>query len=94
MGNNLVVSKASGEKGVIFERSETIIVGRSGTEMLTNEAGDVTSHLQGMFSGTITLLGARIKPVYVFDGRPPNPKGQELAKQYFMLIFHSLFSVF
>ncbi|KAG6397709.1 hypothetical protein SASPL_143879 [Salvia splendens] len=41
-----------------------IVVGRSGTEMLTNEAGDVTSHLQGMFSRTIRLLEAGIKPVY------------------------------
>eukprot|EP00257_Ricinus_communis_P013019 XP_015570365.1 flap endonuclease 1 [Ricinus communis] len=36
-----------------------IVVGRSGTEMLTNEAGEVTSHLQGMFSRTIRLLAKR-----------------------------------
>ncbi|XP_047974482.1 flap endonuclease 1 [Salvia hispanica] len=59
-----------------------IVVGRSGTEMLTNEAGDVTSHLQGMFSRTIRLLEAGIKPVYVFDGQPPDLKKQELAKRY------------
>lgn len=40
-----------------------IVVGRSGTEMLTNEAGEVTSHLQGMFSRTIRLLEAGLKPV-------------------------------
>ncbi|KAG4997365.1 hypothetical protein JHK82_028140 [Glycine max] len=59
-----------------------IVVGRSGTEMLTNEAGEVTSHLQGMFSRTIRLLEAGIKPVYVFDGKPPDLKKQELAKRY------------
>lgn len=59
-----------------------IVVGRSGTEMLTNEAGDVTSHLQGMFSRTIRLLEAGIKPIYVFDGQPPDLKKQELAKRY------------
>ncbi|GLT38577.1 hypothetical protein SLA2020_128190 [Shorea laevis] len=59
-----------------------IVVGRSGTEMLTNEAGDVTSHLQGMFTRTIRLLEAGIKPVYVFDGQPPDLKKQELAKRY------------
>ncbi|CAN7045653.1 unnamed protein product [Brassica rapa subsp. trilocularis] len=32
--------------------------------MLTNEAGEVTSHLQGMFNGTVRLLEAGIKPVY------------------------------
>ncbi|KAH0850859.1 hypothetical protein HID58_095176, partial [Brassica napus] len=41
-----------------------IVVGRTGTEMLTNEAGEVTSHLQGMFNGTVRLLEAGIKPVY------------------------------
>ncbi|XP_031403228.1 flap endonuclease 1 isoform X3 [Punica granatum] len=59
-----------------------IVVGRSGTEMLTNEAGEVTSHLQGMFSRTIRLLEAGIKPVYVFDGKPPEMKKQELAKRF------------
>ncbi|KAL9229479.1 hypothetical protein vseg_004941 [Gypsophila vaccaria] len=59
-----------------------IVVGRTGTEMLTNEAGEVTSHLQGMFSRTIRLLEAGIKPVYVFDGKPPDLKKEELAKRY------------
>ncbi|KAK2634667.1 hypothetical protein Ddye_029459 [Dipteronia dyeriana] len=59
-----------------------IVVGRAGTEMLTNEAGEVTSHLQGMFSRTIRLLEAGMKPVYVFDGKPPDLKKQELAKRY------------
>ncbi|GMN23164.1 hypothetical protein TIFTF001_000013 [Ficus carica] len=59
-----------------------IVVGRSGTEMLTNEAGEVTSHLQGMFSRTIRLLEAGIKPLYVFDGKPPELKKEELAKRY------------
>ncbi|CAM8940073.1 hypothetical protein QQ045_000989 [Rhodiola kirilowii] len=59
-----------------------IVVGRTGAEMLTNEAGEVTSHLQGMFNRTIRLLEAGIKPVYVFDGQPPDLKKQELAKRY------------
>lgn len=59
-----------------------IVVGRIGTEMLTNEAGEVTSHLQGMFTRTIRLLEAGMKPVYVFDGKPPDLKKQELAKRY------------
>ncbi|KAB2063033.1 hypothetical protein ERO13_A10G176900v2 [Gossypium hirsutum] len=59
-----------------------IVVGRMGTEMLTNEAGEVTSHLQGMFTRTIRLLEAGLKPVYVFDGQPPDLKKQELAKRY------------
>lgn len=59
-----------------------IVVGRTGMETLTNEAGEVTSHLQGMFNRTIRLLEAGIKPVYVFDGAPPELKKQELAKRF------------
>ncbi|XP_028108725.1 flap endonuclease 1-like isoform X3 [Camellia sinensis] len=59
-----------------------IVVGRNGTEMLTNESGEVTSHLQGMFARTIRLLEAGLKPVYVFDGKPPHLKKQELAKRH------------
>ncbi|KAM0843553.1 hypothetical protein ACQ4PT_057595 [Festuca glaucescens] len=59
-----------------------IVVGRTGAEMLTNEAGDITSHVLGMFNRTIRLLEAGIKPVYVFDGKPPEMKGGELAKRY------------
>ncbi|KAB2034671.1 hypothetical protein ES319_D04G101900v1 [Gossypium barbadense] len=40
-----------------------IVVDHMGTEMLTNEAGEVTSHLQGMFTRTIRLLKAGLKPV-------------------------------
>ncbi|CAN6469607.1 unnamed protein product [Victoria cruziana] len=59
-----------------------IVVGRTGTETLTNEAGDVTSHLQGMFWRTIRLLEAGLKPIYVFDGTPPYLKKQELVKRF------------
>ena len=49
--------------------------------MLTNEAGDVTSHIQGMFNRTIKMMTSGIRPVYVFDGKPPQLKGGELAKR-------------
>jgi flap endonuclease-1 len=48
---------------------------------LTNEAGEVTSHIQGMFNRTIKMMEAGIKPCYVFDGKPPNLKSGELAKR-------------
>ncbi|KAG4166165.1 hypothetical protein ERO13_A13G114100v2 [Gossypium hirsutum] len=59
-----------------------IVVGRRGTEMLTNEAGEVTSHLQGMFTRTIRLLEAGMEPIYVFDGHPPDLKKKVLVKRY------------
>ncbi len=48
---------------------------------LMNEAGEVTSHLQGMWYRTLKFLDAGIKPVYVFDGKPPTLKSGELAKR-------------
>lgn len=35
----------------------------------------------GMFYRTIRLMEHGVKPVYVFDGKPPNLKGGELAKR-------------
>jgi len=41
----------------------------------------VTSHLQGMFSRTIRMLQHGLKPVYVFDGAPPEMKTKVLASR-------------
>mmetsp|Transcript_11014 Transcript_11014/g.22778 ORF Transcript_11014/g.22778 Transcript_11014/m.22778 type:complete len:396 (+) Transcript_11014:20-1207(+) len=45
---------------------------------LTNEEGQVTSHIVGMLTRSIRLMEAGIKPVYVFDGKPPELKLREL----------------
>jgi len=60
-----------------------LIAIRHGAEaqQLTNEAGDVTSHLTGMFYRTLRLLELGIKPVFVFDGKPPDLKKGEVAKR-------------
>jgi len=48
---------------------------------LTNEAGEVTSHIIGMLTRTIKLMENGIKPVYVFDGKPPELKLLELEQR-------------
>lgn len=58
-----------------------ISVRQSDGQQLTNEAGETTSHLSGMFYRTIRLVENGIKPVYVFDGKPPVLKGGELEKR-------------
>lgn len=45
---------------------------------LTNEEGQVTSHIIGMLTRTLKLMENGIKPVYVFDGKPPELKLAEL----------------
>jgi len=41
----------------------------------------VTSHLSGLFYRNINLLLEGIKPIYVFDGKPPELKKQEIEKR-------------
>lgn len=59
-----------------------VVVGRVGDQLLTNEAGEVTSHLQGMFFRTAKMLEAGIRPAYVFDGKPPQLKQDQLAQRF------------
>ena len=49
--------------------------------MLTNDDGDPTSHIQGMFNRTIRFMTEGVKPVFVFDGKPPTFKSGELLKR-------------
>jgi len=58
-----------------------IAVRQQDGNVLTNESGDVTSHLMGIFYRTIRMIDNGIKPVYVFDGKPPDMKSGELAKR-------------
>ncbi|EPY20604.1 flap endonuclease-1 [Strigomonas culicis] len=48
---------------------------------LTNEAGEVTSHLNGLFTRTLRMVDEGIKPIYVFDGKPPKLKEGELESR-------------
>lgn len=57
-----------------------IIRQRDGTPLM-DSTGKITSHLSGLFYRTINLLEAGIKPVYVFDGKPPELKHVEIAKR-------------
>lgn len=48
---------------------------------LTNENGEVTSHLNGLFARTIRMVEEGMKPIYVFDGAPPEMKQILLAER-------------
>ena len=50
-------------------------------QLLMNEEGEITSHIQGFFTRCARLLENGIKPVFVFDGKPPTLKGGELARR-------------
>ena len=45
---------------------------------LTDTRGRVTSHITGLLYRNINFLSLGIKPVYVFDGKPPSLKSAEI----------------
>ncbi|KAI6014825.1 PIN domain-like protein [Pisolithus microcarpus] len=58
-----------------------IAVRQKDGELLTNDAGETTSHLMGFFYRTIRIAENGIKPAYIFDGRPPELKAGVLSKR-------------
>jgi flap endonuclease-1 len=51
-----------------------------GTPLMDSQ-GRITSHLSGLFYRTINLVENGIKPVYIFDGKPPELKAREIEKR-------------
>ncbi|XP_057656698.1 flap endonuclease 1 [Diorhabda carinulata] len=58
-----------------------LIAVRAEGAQLTSSDGETTSHLLGTFHRTIRLIENGLKPVYVFDGKPPEMKSGELSKR-------------
>lgn len=48
---------------------------------LTDYSGKITSHITGLFYRNINFLSLGIKPVYVFDGKPPSLKSAEIQRR-------------
>jgi len=49
--------------------------------LLTDSHGNITSHLIGLFSRTVKFLEYGIRPIYIFDGKPPALKSAEQEKR-------------
>lgn len=52
-----------------------------GLMMLTDDQGNPTAHLVGLFNRNIQFLENGVKPVWVFDGKPPELKSMTLSKR-------------
>lgn len=50
-------------------------------ELLTNNNGEVTSHLSGLFYRNVNLLAENIKLIYIFDGKPSPLKSKEIDRR-------------
>ncbi|RMF56207.1 flap endonuclease-1 [Candidatus Woesearchaeota archaeon] len=48
---------------------------------LTDSHGNVTSHLSGLLNRTVNLISLGINVAFVFDGKPPELKKEELEKR-------------
>ncbi len=48
---------------------------------LTDYSGKITSHISGLFYRNINFLSLGIKPVYIFDGKPPSLKSAEIERR-------------
>lgn len=49
--------------------------------LLKDSKGNVTSHLMGMFNRTTKFMKLGIKPIFVFDGKPPELKNKERERR-------------
>ncbi len=58
----------------------TTIRQRDGTPLMDSQ-GRITSHLQGLFARSTKLMKYGIKLAFVFDGKPPELKKEELDKR-------------
>ncbi|KAI8910994.1 PIN domain-like protein [Gorgonomyces haynaldii] len=58
-----------------------VAVRQNDGHQLSSADGETTSHLVGFFYRTISMLEVGLKPVYVFDGKPPEMKANELKKR-------------
>lgn len=56
------------------------IRGADGTP-LSDSRGQMTSHLAGLFYRNIKFLSHGVKPIYVFDGKPPSLKAAEIERR-------------
>ncbi|KAJ2656608.1 Elongation of fatty acids protein 2 [Coemansia sp. RSA 1200] len=58
-----------------------LVAVRNDGQNLTTADGSTTSHLVGLLYRTANMVEMGLKPLYVFDGKPPVMKGGELAKR-------------
>jgi len=49
---------------------------------LTSKDGKIVSHINGIFYKTANYLAVNITPIYVFDGKPPESKGQTIQQRH------------
>ena len=47
---------------------------KSSTDDFKTQDGKITTHIHGILTKTLSILNKKIKPIFVFDGKPPSLK--------------------
>ncbi len=82
--NEIEYSDLSGKKigidayNMIYAFLAPIRYRQTGGGYLTDANGNVTSHLSGLFYRMTNLLPYNIRPIFIFDGKPPTFKEREI----------------
>ncbi|KAJ2802434.1 Elongation of fatty acids protein 2 [Coemansia guatemalensis] len=58
-----------------------LVAVRSEGQSLATSDGRTTSHLIGLLYRTVNMIESGLKPLYIFDGKPPTLKSGELEKR-------------
>ena len=74
------------DKAIAFDGNNILYqfltrIRQSDGSLLTDEHGNVTSHLSGLLYRVTRSLESGIKVVFIFDGKPPEEKTQEIMKR-------------
>ena len=82
---NKTVSKNYVDKIIAIDTSilvyqYVIAIRNNGVDLKTSK-DKVTSHIHGIISKALNLLELKIKPIFVFDGKPPDLKSYTLKNR-------------
>ena len=77
--SRFIGNKVSVDASLIIH--QTVIAMRSSGRDLTNNKGELTSHLQGLFYKVLIFLQHGIVPIFVFDGKAPGIKNKTVEQR-------------
>ena len=74
------------DKSIAFDGNNILYqfltrIRQSDGSLLTDEYGNVTSHLSGLLYRVTRIIESGIKIVFIFDGKPPEEKAKEILKR-------------
>lgn len=74
------------DKSIAFDGNNILYqfltrIRQSDGSLLTDEQGNVTSHLSGLLYRVSRIMESGIKIVFIFDGKPPEEKSKEILKR-------------